>query len=109
MLNYEGGKTFQRYLPFWLNNPLTLQPSRKKNLLTDLTKTLTTLFIQPFQKNYLYSMVDLVIDNTRHILYAYGVKIGNECDFIIQVYDLGPTGEDFKLLTVIKTFEIKQE
>jgi len=109
MLNYEGGKTFKRLLPFWMNNPLSLEPSTKKNFLMEVSKKLQTLFVQPFQKNYFYSIVDLVIDDTRHILYAYGVKINNEYDFIIQVYDLGVTGEDFRLLTVIKTHDVKRE
>ena len=94
---------------FLNSNPLSLQPSRKKSLLTDITKTLSTMFVQPFQKNYLYSIVDLALDNTRHILYALGVKIDNEYDFIIQVYDLGVAGDDFKLLTVLKTLDIKRE
>ncbi len=67
------------------------------------------MFIQPVKKNCFYSIVDLAIDDTRHILYAYGVKINNEYDFIVQIYDLGPTGEDFKMLHVIKASELKRE
>lgn len=109
MLNYEGGNRFQKLVPFLNGNPLKLQPSKKKSILNDISKKISTIFIQPFQKNYLYSIVDLAVDNTRHILYAYGIKIDNEYDFIIQVYDLGATGEDFRLLTVIKTFDVKKE
>lgn len=108
-MNYEGGKRFQKIIPFWGGNPLKLEPSKKKSILTDISKKFTTIFIQPFQKNYLYSMVDLAIDNTRHILYAYGIKVDNECDFMIQVYDLGATGEELKLLTMMRSIDIKRE
>ena len=84
-----------------------MQESKKQNLAQEVLTKLKKIVLAPFQNIYTYSITDLAIDNTRHILYAHGVNLKKASDFIIQVYDLGPIGKDFKKVATIKSYDLK--
>jgi len=108
LLNYEDEGVLSKLKFFNLATvSLKIKECKKANLAEEVISQVKRIVLSPFQNQYVYSMIDLDIDNTRHILYALGTNPKLKNDFIIQVYDLGPVGKEFKKVMNIKAYDLK--